>query len=225
MTAPRLLTTRRMVRRGVVGSGSGSSATLVRVRRAALRKSGAPLRTHEHALAAVTSATLVGVSLLGLRFPRLLARRPALFSALFAWLGLVAPRCRCSPIARLFASRTIPSRVKVEALALVARGLKAKICCSRQPSRVHKRLSSPRCGLALGGAAAHVRKPDPRRCGPSTGTVTIGPGAPRRGTTRSALCSWYWVSLPCQGASSRGEELEYVQPIGDPSHVNRRCNG
>jgi hypothetical protein len=82
MSAPRLLTTRRMARRSVVGSGSGYSATLVRVRRAALP---AP----EHALAAVTSATVLRVSLLGLRFPRLLARPPGPIGALFAWLRLV----------------------------------------------------------------------------------------------------------------------------------------
>ena len=69
----RIDTTNRGARRGVVGSGSGSSATIVRVGSAALQKSGAPLRTHEHALAAATSATLLGVSLLGLRFPRILA--------------------------------------------------------------------------------------------------------------------------------------------------------
>src|ERR687896_477429 len=79
----------RGARRGVVGSGSGSSATVVRAGTAALQKSGAPLRTHEHALAAATSATLLGVSLLGLRFPRLLAWPLALIGALFGGLGVV----------------------------------------------------------------------------------------------------------------------------------------
>jgi cardiolipin synthase len=41
----RIDTTNRGARRGVVGSGSGSSATIVRVGSAALQKSGAPLRT------------------------------------------------------------------------------------------------------------------------------------------------------------------------------------
>src|ERR671916_1057152 len=79
----------RGARRGVVGSGSGSSATIVRVGSVALQKSGAPLRTHEHALAAATSTTLLGVSLLGLRFPRLLAWPLALIGALFGGLGVV----------------------------------------------------------------------------------------------------------------------------------------
>jgi cardiolipin synthase A/B len=85
----RVDTTNRGARRGVVGSGSGSSATIVRVGSAALQKSGAPLRTHEHALAAATSATLLGVSLLGLRFPRILAWPLALIGALFGGLGVV----------------------------------------------------------------------------------------------------------------------------------------
>jgi cardiolipin synthase A/B len=85
----RIDTTNRGARRGVVGSGSGSSATIVRVGSAAFQKSGAPLRTHEHALAAATSATLLGVSLLGLRFPRILAWPLALIGALFGGLGIV----------------------------------------------------------------------------------------------------------------------------------------
>jgi hypothetical protein len=72
-----------------VGSGSGSSATIVRVGSAALQKSGAPLRTHEHALAAATSGALLGVSLLGLRFPRILAWPLALVGTLFGALGVV----------------------------------------------------------------------------------------------------------------------------------------
>jgi cardiolipin synthase len=79
----------RGARRGVVGSGSGSSATIVRVGSAALQKSGAPLRTHEHALAAATSASLLGISLLGLRFPRLLAWPMALIGTLFGGLGVM----------------------------------------------------------------------------------------------------------------------------------------
>src|SRR5215217_1391053 len=85
----RVDTTNRRARRGVVGSGSGLSATIVRVGSAALQKSAAPLRTHEHALAAATSVTLLGVSLLSLRFPRLLAWPLALIGALFGELGVV----------------------------------------------------------------------------------------------------------------------------------------
>src|SRR3712207_5543472 len=79
----------RGVRRGVVGSGSGSSATIVRVGSVALQKGGAPLRTHEHALAAATSASLLSISLLTLRFPRLLAWPLALIGALFGGLGVM----------------------------------------------------------------------------------------------------------------------------------------
>src|SRR3712207_4377222 len=85
----RIDTSNRGARRGVVGSGSGSSATIVRVGSAALQKSGAPLRTHEHALAAATSGALLGVSLLGLRFPRTLAWPIALVGTLFGALGVV----------------------------------------------------------------------------------------------------------------------------------------
>jgi hypothetical protein len=76
-------------RRGVADSGTGFSATIIRVRSAALQKSGAPLRTHEHALAAALSRGLLGVSLLGLRFPRLLAWPLALVGTLFGGLGIV----------------------------------------------------------------------------------------------------------------------------------------
>ena len=63
----------RRAREGPVGSGTGSAATLTRVGSAALQMSGAPLRTHEHALAAAASCALFGSSLLVARFPRLLA--------------------------------------------------------------------------------------------------------------------------------------------------------
>ena len=79
----------RGARRGVVGSGSGSSATIVRVGSVALQKSGAPLRTHEHALAAATSASLLGISLLVVRFPRILAWPLALIGTLIGGLGVV----------------------------------------------------------------------------------------------------------------------------------------
>jgi cardiolipin synthase len=85
----RIDTSNRGARRGVVGSGSGSSATIVRVGSAALQKSGAPLRTHEHALAAAVSGGLLGVSILGLRFPRIVAWPLALIGTLFGGLGVV----------------------------------------------------------------------------------------------------------------------------------------
>ena len=82
-------TANRDVRDGVVGSGSGSGGTIARVGLSAIQKSGAPLRTHEHALAAATSGALLGTSLLALRFPRLLAWPLAAVGALFGGLGLV----------------------------------------------------------------------------------------------------------------------------------------
>jgi phosphatidylserine/phosphatidylglycerophosphate/cardiolipin synthase-like enzyme len=51
---------RRGARRGVVGSGSGASATVTRVGSAVIQKSGAPLQTHEQAFAVVASAILLG---------------------------------------------------------------------------------------------------------------------------------------------------------------------
>ena len=46
---------------------------LARASDAALQKSGYPLQTREHALAAAASGALLGASLLGLIFPRFLA--------------------------------------------------------------------------------------------------------------------------------------------------------
>src|SRR5215207_1851717 len=66
-------TSDRAARSSVVGSGTGSAATVTRVGSAIIQKSGAPLRTHEHALSAAISGALLGVSLLGARFPRLVA--------------------------------------------------------------------------------------------------------------------------------------------------------
>ncbi len=82
-------TSNRGARRGVVGSGSGSSATIARVGSVALQKSGAPLALDEHALAAAVSATLLGISLLGLRFPRILAWPLAAIGVLLGGLGVV----------------------------------------------------------------------------------------------------------------------------------------
>jgi DNA-binding MarR family transcriptional regulator len=64
---------REEIRRGPVGGGSGSAATATRVGSAALRQGGSPLRTPERALAAAAGGMLLGASLLGARFPRLVA--------------------------------------------------------------------------------------------------------------------------------------------------------
>lgn len=72
-----------------MGSGSGSAPTLARVGSLVLQKSGVPLDTHEHALAAAVSGTLLGASLLGARFPRLVAWPLVAAGALFGGLGVV----------------------------------------------------------------------------------------------------------------------------------------
>ncbi len=82
-------TSDRDARRGVVGSGSGGSATILRVGSTALQKSGYPLATHEKALAAAASGTLLGVSLLSLRFPRFLAWPLAATGAIYGGLGVL----------------------------------------------------------------------------------------------------------------------------------------
>jgi cardiolipin synthase len=82
-------TSDRGARSGVVGGGTGSGATVSRVGSALLQKGGAPLSTHEHALAAAASGTLLGVSLLGARFPRLIAWPLVAVGALFGGLGVV----------------------------------------------------------------------------------------------------------------------------------------
>ena len=79
----------RRARQGVAGSGTGSAATVARVGSMALQKSGAPLDTHEHALAAAASGALVGAALLGARFPRLVAWPLAALGGLYGGLGLV----------------------------------------------------------------------------------------------------------------------------------------
>ena len=79
----------RDARRGVVGSGSGGSATILRVGSTALQKSGYPLATHEKALAAAASGTLLGVSLLSLRFPRFLAWPLGATGAIYGGLGVL----------------------------------------------------------------------------------------------------------------------------------------
>jgi cardiolipin synthase len=79
----------RDARRGVAGSGSGGSATILRVGSTALQKSGYPLETHEQALAAAASGALLGASLLSLRFPRFLAWPLATVGALYGGLGVL----------------------------------------------------------------------------------------------------------------------------------------
>jgi hypothetical protein len=73
----------------VVGSGSGAAPTLARVGSVALQKGGVPLETHEQALAAAVSGGLLGASLLGARFPRLVAWPLTATGALIGSLGVV----------------------------------------------------------------------------------------------------------------------------------------
>jgi cardiolipin synthase A/B len=82
-------TANRRARRGTVGSGTGSAATLTRVGSVALQKSGAPLRTHEHAFAAAASGALLGSSLLVARFPRLVAWPLAAAGGLLGGIGVL----------------------------------------------------------------------------------------------------------------------------------------
>lgn len=85
----RIETRNRRTKRGVVGSGTGASATAVRVGSAALQKSATPLETHERAFAAAASATLLGSSLLAARFPRLLAWPLATLGLFFGATGIL----------------------------------------------------------------------------------------------------------------------------------------
>ena len=82
-------TTDRRVREGPVGSDTGSAGTLTRVGSAAVQKSGAPLNTHEYALAAAASGALLGSSLLVGRFPRLVAWPLAAAGGLLGGLGVL----------------------------------------------------------------------------------------------------------------------------------------
>lgn len=79
----------RRARRGVVGSGSGASATITRVGSTALQKSGAPVNTYENALAAAASGALLGSSLLAARFPRLVAWPLAAAGGLLGGIGVL----------------------------------------------------------------------------------------------------------------------------------------
>src|SRR5215210_4394150 len=79
----------RRVRSGVAGGGTGSGATVARVGTTILAKGSAPLQTHEHALAAAASGALFGASLLGARFPRLVAWPLSATGLFLGGLGLV----------------------------------------------------------------------------------------------------------------------------------------
>jgi cardiolipin synthase A/B len=76
-------------RAGVIGSGTGSGATLSRVGTTVFQKGTAPLQAHEHAIAAAASGALLGASLLGARFPRLVAWPLTAVGALLGGLGVV----------------------------------------------------------------------------------------------------------------------------------------
>jgi cardiolipin synthase A/B len=77
------------VRAGVVGSGTGSGATVSRVVPTLVQKATTPLRTHEHALAAAASGALLGASLVGARFPRLVAWPLTAVGAFLGGLGVL----------------------------------------------------------------------------------------------------------------------------------------
>jgi len=82
-------TTDSGARAGVVGSGTGSGATLSRVVPTVFQKGTAPLKTHEHVLAAAASGALLGASLLGARFPRLVAWPVTAVGASLGGLGVL----------------------------------------------------------------------------------------------------------------------------------------
>jgi cardiolipin synthase len=82
-------TTDSRARAGVVGSGTGSGATVSRVVPTLVQKGTAPLQTHEHAMAAAASGALLGASLLGARFPRLIAWPLTAVGAFLGGLGVL----------------------------------------------------------------------------------------------------------------------------------------
>jgi cardiolipin synthase len=53
------------------------------------QKGAAPLQTHEHAIAAAASGALLGASLIGARFPRLVAWPLVTVGAFLGGLGVV----------------------------------------------------------------------------------------------------------------------------------------
>ena len=79
----------RRARRGVVGSGSGGTATMARVGSVALQNSSVPISTYEHTLATAASAALLGSSLLAARYPRLLAWPQATMGGLLGGIGVL----------------------------------------------------------------------------------------------------------------------------------------
>jgi cardiolipin synthase A/B len=85
----RVDTTDSGARAGVVGSGTGSGAALSRVGTTVFQKGTAPLQTHEHVMAAAASGALLGVSLLGARFPRLIAWPLTAVGAFLGGLGVL----------------------------------------------------------------------------------------------------------------------------------------
>ncbi len=76
-------------RAGVGGGGTGSGATVSRVVPTLVQKGAAPLQAHEHAIAAAASGALLGVSLLGARFPRLIAWPLVAVGAFLGGLGVL----------------------------------------------------------------------------------------------------------------------------------------
>jgi cardiolipin synthase A/B len=76
-------------RAGVVGGGTGSGATISRMVPTIVQKGAAPLQTHEHAIAVAASGALLGVSLLGARFPRLVAWPLTAVGAFLGGLGVL----------------------------------------------------------------------------------------------------------------------------------------
>jgi cardiolipin synthase A/B len=85
----RVDTTDSGARAGVVGSGTGSGATVSRVVPTLVQKGAAPLQTHEHAIAAAASGALLGASLVGARFPRLVAWPLTAIGAFLGGLGVL----------------------------------------------------------------------------------------------------------------------------------------
>src|SRR5215218_5088282 len=82
-------TTDSGARAGVVGSGTGSGATVSRMVPTLVQKGAAPVQRHEHALAAAASGVLLGASLLGARFPRLVAWPLTAVGAFLGGLGVL----------------------------------------------------------------------------------------------------------------------------------------
>jgi cardiolipin synthase len=76
-------------RAGVVGGGTGSGATAARVSTTLLQKGATPVKSHEHALAAAASGVLLGASLLGARFPRVVAWPLTAVGALLGGIGVL----------------------------------------------------------------------------------------------------------------------------------------